>query len=152
MCKQKVRIREYDNIDWESICHIHDKARLGELEGNVPLDAFNSLVDAAENEGLFDGQIWVAEIEKVLGFIAFEKSEITWLYVSPKFQKKGIGRQLLRFALSEIESPVDVTVLSNNGAAIRLYEKEGFVICKTKKGKLAGNEKFIAEGHIMVKY
>ena len=70
----------------------------------------------------------------------------------PQIPKKGIGRQLLRFALSEIESPVDVTVLSNNGAAIRLYEKEGFVICKTKKGKLAGNEKFIAEGHIMVKY
>ena len=82
MSNKNVRIREYDNIDWESICHIHDKARLGELEGNVPLDAFIPLVDAA----------------------------------------------------------------------IRLYEKEGFVICKTKKGKLAGNEKFSAEGHIMVKY
>ena len=151
MSKLNVRIGEYDNHDWESICHIHDEARPGELEENVPVEAFIPLVDSAENEGLFDGQILVAEIEKVVGFIAFEQSEITWLYVHPKFQLRGIGRQLLKFALSKIKSPVEVSVLSNNNAAIKLYKKEGFVICETKKGKLVGNEKFNAEGHIMVK-
>ena len=148
---QTIKIRLYRNDDWGSLCNIHDESRPGELEGNVPLKAFIPLRKCAENEGLFDDEVWVAELDIVVGFIAFEKDYVNWLYVHPSYQRKGIGRKLLRIALERMDYPIKVSLLSNNHRAFNLYEKEGFSIIKTKKGKLSGNEKYDAEGHIMEK-
>ena len=148
---QTIKIRLYRNDDWELLCNIHDASRPGELEGNVPLNAFIPLRNCAENEGLFDDEVWVAELDSVVGFIAFEKDYVNWLYVHPSYQRKGIGRKLLRFALERMDYPIKVSLLSKNHRALNLYEKEGFSIIKTKKGKLSGNEKYDAEGHIMEK-
>ena len=122
---------------WNFICEIHDAARPGELEGSAPKKAFVPLEKCYKTEGLLNDKIYVGKVnEEVVGFVAFNHSKITWLYVHPNHQKKGYGRKLLKFVISKTEKPTSVLVLNKNLKAIKLYETEGFRIVKSKKGKI----------------
>ena len=131
-------IRGYvHQLDWKNICKIHNKARIFELEESAPKEAFIPLEECYKVEKLFDSIIFVAEQNnKAVGFVAFCKQEITWLYVDPKFFRKGYGKQLLCFALSKVLKPVRVTVLKNNLRAINLYEGLGFNVEEKQQGKI----------------
>ncbi|MDJ0595902.1 MAG: GNAT family N-acetyltransferase [Pleurocapsa sp. MO_226.B13] len=145
-----IRLRQYQAKDWKAIAAIHDRARLDELRATVGVEAFLSLADTAENEGLFEGEIWVAcDDEIVVGFVAFVDDEVTWLYVSPNHYRQGIGRRLLRKAIANCDSIINISLLSGNDAALNLYLSEGFKIVETKTGKLNGNESFSATGYIL---
>jgi GNAT superfamily N-acetyltransferase len=149
----RLSIRPYAPDDWEAIARVHDAARMQELTASVGPEAFLDLAATAEDEGLFDGELWVAVAdEDVVGFVAYDDAEVTWLYVHPDAQRRGIGRALLRRALRHAEdnhvTTVEVTVLE--GAPARgLYESEGFTLTETRTGPLVGNETFTATGHIM---
>jgi GNAT superfamily N-acetyltransferase len=150
MHSAKVEIRPYSEGDWEAIARIHDAARLDELRGSVGVEAFLTLAQTAEEEGLFDGQLWVAEVDGIVaGFVALDDDEVTWLYVDPERYRRGVGRALLRHALAAAGPRVEVTVLDGNPAALGLYLSEGFGITETRTGPLVGNETFTATGHIM---
>lgn len=145
-----ITIRAYAASDWDALVRIHDSARLDELRDTVGLEAFLDLETTFENEGLFDGVVWVAELDgHVVGFIAIDDHEITWTYVDPQHYRRGVGRALLRFVLDSATGPVELEVLEGNAAAQSLYESVGFVVTSTKTGKLAGNESFAATGHMM---
>ncbi len=147
-----IRLRKYQPKDWNAIANIHDRARLDELSASVGVSAFLSLAETAENEELFEGEIWVADDNNlVVGFVAIdnEMTWITWLYVLPDRYRQGIGRRLLRHAIANCKSIVYVSVLSGNDAALNLYQSEGFKIVETETGKLNGNESFSATGYIL---
>ena len=131
-------IRDYlHKTDWSQICKIHDSARKIELEGSASHEAFIPLKDCYKDEELFDSTICVGEFNDItIGFVAFDKNEITWLYVDPLHFRKGFGRKLLEFALKNIKKPARVTVLNNNFRAIDLYKSYGFKIVEEKKGKI----------------
>lgn len=147
-----IQLRKYQPKDWDAIATIHDRARLDEITASVGVEAFLSLAETAENEELFEGEVWVAEDnELVVGFVAIdsEMTWITWLYVLPDRYRQGIGRRLLRQAIANCKNIVYTSVLSENNAALNLYQSEGFEIIETKTGKLSGNEIFSATGHIL---
>ncbi len=122
-----------------------------ELEGSVSLAAFLSLEDSAANEGLFDDELFVAtQSDRVVGFIAFNEAEITWLYVDPQNYRQGIGTELIQFALGKCDSVISISVLSKNYSALAFYKKLGFKIEEKHSGHLNGNETFEAEGYTMV--
>ena len=131
-------IREYvHQLDWDNICKIHDSARLIELEGSVTKKAFVPLKNCYKDEELFKSTIFIGEVEnKTIGFVAFDKHEITWLYVDPKFFGNGYGRRLLDFVMNKALKPTKVTVLNNNFRAISLYKSNGFKIISKSKGKI----------------
>ena len=131
-------IRDYlHKTDWNQICKIHDNARKIELEGSASREAFIPLKDCYKDEELFDSTIFVGEFNDVTtGFVAFDKNEITWLYVDPLYFRKGFGRKLLEFALKNTKKPARVTVLNNNFRAIDLYKSHGFKVVEEKKGKI----------------
>jgi ribosomal protein S18 acetylase RimI-like enzyme len=131
-------IRDYlHKTDWNQICKIHDNARKIELEGSASQDAFIPLKDCYKDEELFDSTIYVGEFNDITtGFVAFDKNEITWLYVDPLYFRKGFGRKLLEFALKNTKKPARVTVLNNNFRAIDLYKSLGFEVVEEKKGKI----------------
>ena len=135
---KKLSIREYvHQIDWDNICKIHDSARLIELDGSVSKKAFIPLINCYKEEELFNSTIFIGEINnETIGFVAFDKHEITWLYVDPKFFGKGYGRRLLDFVLNKALRPTKVTVLNNNLRAISLYKSNGFKIISKNKGKI----------------
>ena len=148
---EEITIRRYADADWEPIARIHDAARLDELHGNAGADAFLTLAQTAEPEGLFDGELRVAEVGgTVAGFVAFDDDEVTWLYVDPRRYRQGVGRALLRHAIAAAGgSRIEVTVLDGNPAALALYLSEGFTVTQTRTGPMVGNDAFTVTAHIM---
>ncbi len=91
-----ITIRSYESRDWAGVCRIHDVARLDELRGSVGLEAFLALADTYEAEGLFESEVWVAELDGTLaGFVSASADEITWLYVDPELYRRGVARALV---------------------------------------------------------
>ncbi|MEM7771321.1 MAG: GNAT family N-acetyltransferase [Cyanobacteria bacterium P01_A01_bin.37] len=143
-------IRPYDSADWSRLCEIHDAARLDELRLTVGTSAFLTLEQTAENEGLFDDKLFVADVDGVVqGFIAYSDEELTWLYVHPKFYQKGVGRALVRHAVADSAADMELELLEGNAPALKLYLSEGFRVIKRIEGKLEGNEDFAAIGLVL---
>jgi ribosomal protein S18 acetylase RimI-like enzyme len=143
-------LRPYTPDDWERLCAIHDAARRHELEASGLAAAFLSLDATAENEGLFNGDVIVAEVNGTpCGFVAYTTDELTWLYVDPSWYQQGIGRQLLRHTIAATGGTLSTEVLVGNAPALALYLSEGFTIVRTVDGKLTGNEAFAASGHLL---
>lgn len=147
-----IRIRPYASHDWDFLAHIHDRARLDELRLSVGLNAFRTLAQTAQGEGLFDGQLYVAEQdERIVGFIAADEGEITWLYVDPDHYRQGVGRALLRHVLITAKGGMSTSVLDGNDPALQLYLSEGFEIIETREGTLQGLDGVRARGHILAR-
>ncbi len=145
-----IQIRACAQSDFERLCQIHDPARKNELALAGLSEAFVPLSIAAEREGLFDYQLYVAECEgAVVGFVAFTEEELAWLYVDVALTRRGIGRSLMEFALSRMGQNVSIEVLSGNLPAIALYTSCGFALCRTVTGVMPGNEAFPVTVHIM---
>jgi ribosomal protein S18 acetylase RimI-like enzyme len=148
--KMHMNLRPYQPADWPRLCAIHDQARIDELRASGLVDAFIPLERAAENEGLFDNSVVVAEVEgRVLGFVAFSQDELSWLYVDPATYRRGIGRALLRYAIASCSGRMSAEVLVGNEPALRLYVSEGFNIIRRVDGRMTGNEAFAASGYLL---
>ncbi|MEM6424563.1 MAG: GNAT family N-acetyltransferase [Cyanobacteria bacterium P01_D01_bin.128] len=81
--------------------------------------------------------------------MAYSDAELTWLYVNPQVYKKGVGRLLVRHAIADSTSAMELEVLEGNTPALKLYFSEGFKIIKRTEGKLVGNEGFAASGLVL---
>ena len=145
-----INIRSYESTDWSRLCEIHDASRLHELGLTVGADAFLTLEQTANNEGLFDNKLFVAEVDNVVqGFIAYRDEELAWLYVNPKFYRKGVGRALVQHAVANSAPTMDIEVLDGNTPALELYLSEGFKVIERVEGQLEGNEEFAAAGFVL---
>src|SRR3954447_10662311 len=129
--KCEVSIRPYHDEDWPAVCAVHDAARPDELAGSVDPRAFRPMAEVAAAELFFEAETLVAwEGARVVGFVSFRGSYITWLYVDPGSYRRGIGRALLREAMKRCGPEAWVNTLAGNAAAIALYVGEGFAIVK----------------------
>lgn len=139
-----IRIQKYDSRYWDEMCQIHDEARKKELEYASLEEAFLPLEIAAEKEGLFEYKhIEVAlQDNQVVGFCAYSKDEIAWLYVLPEKMRNGIGKKLVAHALDTEKSIYYVEALFGNEPAKRLYESFGFTVKEVLCGRMPGNEQF----------
>ncbi len=138
-----MRIRPYEPSDWSRLCEIHDAARRDELAAAGLEAAFLPLEQAAQNEGLFEYTLVVAEAAGgVVGFVAFTEDELAWLYVEPGTYRQGVGKALISAALAQTKATMSAEVLSGNVAALTLYRKAGFEVVGTEHGRMPGNEAF----------
>ena len=145
-----ITVRPYEPTDWPRLCEIHDTSRLDELSLTVGTDAFLTLEQTAENEGLFDDKLFVAEADNVVqGFVAYSDEELAWLYVDPKFYRRGVGRALIRHVVADSAPEVEIELLEGNTPALELYLSEGFKVVKRIEGSLVGNEGFDAVGLVL---
>jgi ribosomal protein S18 acetylase RimI-like enzyme len=82
-------------------------------------------------------------------FIEGHQARLDKLYVSPLFQRMGVGRQLVkhvfRHAITSDCSLITLRVNRNNAPAIAAYESMGF-------GIIATNKKDIGGGYVMDDY
>jgi ribosomal protein S18 acetylase RimI-like enzyme len=122
-----ITYREYEDLDWSSICRIHDQARPDELRGSCDPRAFIPIEQDREVEELRSSCKFVAcEQAHVIGFVGVDGSYLGWLYVDPDYYGQGIGRRLLQIGLDKIGAGAWTIVLEGNQPAIALYKSEGF--------------------------
>ncbi len=74
------------------------------------------------------------EANQMVGFVAGDPkpsegfSWIATIGVLPEFQRRGIGRELLRACEAKLTTPrIRLSVRTSNSGAIQLYELEGYV-------------------------
>ena len=89
--------------------------------------------DYIQDDSFFDSgmeDIYILKSEnEIVGSVALKGEEIDDLIVSPKYQRKGYGKQILLWALENINSKkIFLRVARWNKRAINLYEKNGFEI------------------------
>ena len=125
---EEVIIRKYKNIDYVQLCKVHDQARMQELIVGNAVDLYAPLEVAVYKEELFSETIYVAALDsQVVGFVAFRKNELGYIYVLNEFQGRGIGGKLLDTVIPYLERPAFLEVFPTNIKAKRLYRSRGFV-------------------------
>lgn len=125
---EEVIIRKYKNIDYVQSCQVHDQARMQELIVGNAVDLYAPLEVAVYKEELFSETIYVAALDsQVVGFVAFRKNELGYIYVLNEFQGRGIGGKLLDTIIPYLERPAFLEVFPTNIKAKRLYRSRGFV-------------------------
>ncbi|MBI4056500.1 MAG: ribosomal protein S18-alanine N-acetyltransferase [Elusimicrobia bacterium] len=94
-------------------------------------------------------RLWVAESQSEIkgyvgGWLVASEAQITTLAVEAACLRQGIGEQLLRRAIHEMEkldvSSVTLEVGRHNGSALQLYQKLGFKIVGSRPNFYNGNE------------
>ena len=148
-----IDIRRYAPSDRAALESIHDEARKIELKYARLENAFLPFSVTAEKEHLFDYDgIFVAETDgAITAFLACTERELAWLYVSPRYMRKGIGRALVKYALRQFPKIDHIEVLKGNEPAKALYESFGFNVSEVAFGAMPGNESFEVSVYIMRK-
>ncbi len=78
---------------------------------------------------MLEADIYVWEEQGIKGFLGLMDTYIAGLFVEKAYRGKGIGRKLLHFAFQK-HAQLTLDVYAENKAAIRFYEREGFVKVK----------------------
>lgn len=90
------------------------------------------------NEYLYAVKLYVYKDESgdILGFIGIDENRVEMLFIEPKYFKKGIGRELMEFAIKTHNiDEVDVNEQNQNG--VDFYKHIGFeVISRSKTDSL----------------
>jgi ribosomal protein S18 acetylase RimI-like enzyme len=128
-----------------------------EQESARPLSWFEERVSQSDIFGAFAA----GELRGIVGFAMQESPKkrhkgLLWgMYVRPAARNSGLGQRLveavLRHAAARAVGLVDLTVVSENRPALRLYENLGFVEYGHEKMSLKLNGRYYDE-ILMVKY
>ncbi len=97
------------------------KTFLSRHEGSFRIDDYQ--ISTLEDE------VWVAEINgTIAGFISIYLLDnfIHNLFIHPKFQGQGIGKQLLQIAERRLSHPITLKIAMDNLRACGFYEKHGY--------------------------
>lgn len=73
----------------------------------------------------------------IQGFIGLMDSYIAGIFVSQKFQSKGIGKALLDYAKDKKDA-LSLNVYQENDGAVRFYLREGFAIANEQMDENTG--------------
>lgn len=123
-------IRVYDQNDFRKIISIYNSSKLDELK--YELTTFELLPleqDAQRYSNLMESKIYVCEVHKqVVAYGAYLNNEIRALFVHPGARRKGVGKTLFKFLLSQISGPVTLCVARTNKPAIKLYKSFNFSV------------------------
>lgn len=91
-----------------------------------------SLVDNYFKKDKIIENIYVFDNGLIKGFIQMNETEVCKLYVDPFFQSKGIGSELIEFAIKELRAD-NLWALEKNNRAISFYQRHGFYLTGQKK-------------------
>jgi ribosomal protein S18 acetylase RimI-like enzyme len=143
-------VRRAKEADVVSIAEVQIESWRAAYRGiiaDATLDGMDIAKHAIQWQRAFDQRapVWVAEAEAgeaIVGFIGLRGNEITVLYVRPEWQRRGVGRALLKSALTTIASEGGTLgwlwVLEANATARAFYAAVGGRISDTGPVKVEG--------------
>jgi len=120
-------IRKYRNNDFSEILRIYSLTKLEELRFEAEKFNFIPLnLDEKRFKAFKECEVFVYEESEISGYCAFFGSEIRALFVLPQFQGKGIGKNMFKFMLENIQGTPSLNLVASNLPAKKLYERFGF--------------------------
>lgn len=123
-------VRKFDERDFDRVLIIWRTSREKSTNGDELAKAHPLYEDIwyFRNHIMQENQIWVAVYDNDIpvAFMAMCDEFIDCLYVEPDNWHKGIGQQLLNFALSISPGRIWLYTLQSNLRAQSFYEKYGF--------------------------
>lgn len=132
MKKINLEIKSYEQKYFDYLSSVMDRARRQELKSENLEEIFLPLKDAPYLDYFLSCKIYLAFEDDVLaGFVGFRPGDLSFVYVDPSRQGRGIATTLIQKALDELERPIRLDVFTNNKRAKALYEKFGFKTVKT---------------------
>jgi putative acetyltransferase len=84
------------------------------------------------------------EDDVIKGFFSLHEDTLAAMFVAPSFQGKGIGRQLMKKAVS-LRSKLCLTVYQGNSRSIKFYNQSGFAIRTEKVDEHTGHIELLME-------
>lgn len=118
--------------DMPHLCVLFNEARAGNLSFPKTEYGIEEFLKFVEGE-----RIVVARIDgDIVGFAAIWEPEnfLHHLYVSPKYQRQGVGSTLLKYCISQCGLPMSLKCIEANSAANRFYEKHGWRVAEQAEG------------------
>ena len=98
----------------------------------LEIEPFDFIQDNSFFEEGMENVFLLTREGEIIGSVALKGQEIDDLIVNPKYQGQGYGKQLLLWALENInEKKVVLHVAAWNERAVSLYKKYGFEITET---------------------
>lgn len=102
-----------------------------EMREALGIEPFDFIQDDSFFESGMDRVYLLIEDKDLIGSVAFKGNEIDDLIVNKRYQNKGFGKQILLWALENINSDrIILHVADWNKKAVSLYKKYGFEITK----------------------
>jgi putative acetyltransferase len=96
-------------------------------------------------EMLPEATIYVKESDgKIEGFMGLMDHYIAGIFVSPRLQSKGIGKELLDYCKERCEE-LSLQVYQKNAGAVRFYEREGFTIAREQQDSNTNEKEYVME-------
>lgn len=133
-------IRKYKKSDFSAIATIYNLSKADEFIGESFDATVTPLSEDSEMLSLFhESEIYLYEIDDVVGFIGIKENYISWLFIHPGFRCQGIGKKLVLHILSMLNGEVTLNVAHSNFAAKKMYENLGFKVAKEFVGRYQGN-------------
>lgn len=134
-----MKIRRAERRDRSRICEIFifnnrvnyfpifqdESYSFGELQVLSLADGYFGKEEVLKNIYVFDDGI-------LRGFVEIAGTEICKLYVDPFFQRKGVGGQLVEYAVREFRAD-RLWALEKNTRAIAFYQRHGFRLTGEKE-------------------
>jgi len=127
-----MNIRAYTPLDRAAIVGIYNASKLDELVRETQAFTLIPLEDDRQRQAaLFAAKIFVVEMgsinaSEVVGYIAVSNDELVGFNVLPSYRGKGLGKQLLNYALALLQEDVWLQVVNSNSPTRCLYESAGF--------------------------
>lgn len=106
----------------------------------IPADHFKDYYDTLKQQ-LPQAEIYVAEEDRIAGFIGLYQGHIEGLFVLPTHQKKGIGTDLIRRCQQKYQA-LSLSVYEKNQKAVAFYEKQGFRKDQSKVDERTGEKEY----------
>ncbi|MEO2508647.1 GNAT family N-acetyltransferase [Clostridium paraputrificum] len=102
-----------------------DGFSFGELQVVTMIDNYFGRDEILKNILVYDDGL-------IKGFVQMKEREICKIYVDTFFQSKGIGKELIEYAINEYDAN-NLWALEKNERAISFYIKHGFNLTGEKK-------------------
>ncbi|WP_312049787.1 N-acetyltransferase [Acinetobacter courvalinii] len=88
-------------------------------------------------------EVYLAEdIHNIYGFIALLDHTIAAIFVSPEYQAKGVGRQLIQYA-QQIRNRLQLNVYQDNKNSVKFYQAHGFRILNESLDTATGSKEYV---------
>ncbi|HBN6206200.1 TPA: N-acetyltransferase [Vibrio parahaemolyticus] len=134
-------IRQYNPHDLDSVLEIWLEASV-KAHDFISAEFWESQVENMRNIYIPASEVYVFEVDsKVVGFYALYENNLAAIFVSPAFQGKGIGKQLLSHAKAQ-RAVLGLSVYKENQASYQFYLSQGFAVVSEQLDEHTGHPEF----------